>query len=119
MARRRFRPWVAWGGVAAIRELHSLLRWYRINSGRRRVLAGRDRWRRIRLRGRHLLWVDGGNVPERTHCGHSANERWAWLLVGGLRRWHLLVRGRRLPRLHGRAPTGALDRWHCHQPLMD
>ena len=48
----------------------------------------------------------GGHPSGPAHRGHGGHPRRRWLLAGGVRRWHLRLRRRRLPRVH-RAPSGS------------
>ena len=54
----------------------------------------------------------GGHPPEQARGGHGAGSRRGRLLVGGLRRRHILLRQRALPGLHRRHTVGLPHRRH-------
>ena len=66
-----------------------------------RLLARGLRRRRVHLRRRGVLWLDGRSAAQPASRGHGRN---AWrLLARGVRRWDLQLRGRALR---------GLDGWH-------
>ena len=76
---------------------------------RQGVLARRARRRRLRVRRRPVLRVDGLVAPQPAHRRHGVDARRQGLLARRGRRWHLRLRRRRLLRQHGQ-PAASMPR---------
>ena len=78
---------------------------------RSRLLAGGLRRRRLQLRRRPVLRLDGRHPPEQPGGGHGRHPGRRRLLAGGRRRRHLHLRRRRLLRLGRAASTSTSPSW--------
>ncbi len=106
--RGRWRPDVRFADLSAE---HAYRRDGR-NARSSRLLACGGGRRRVLLRGRPVLRIDGWHPPQSAHCGNGAEPRRPGLLVGGGGWWRVLLRGRPVLRIDGQHPPQSAHRRH-------